>query len=189
VNVAFLKEEGAGLELAIGRDVPLVQCDGELIHSVVMDLLSNALYACSWKQYEVSDTPRAILRVQQSAVGGAASAVGSVPTEGHVAVAVSDNGEGTTEEVRSNMFTPFFSTKEEAGAGMAWPWLLESSAPMEAASRWNQNPDEVRHSGCFCRSAAPASRRIPRFSRRVLAVIDMIVDPNDPIQSVRELVG
>jgi PAS domain S-box-containing protein len=106
VSCDRFQEKGVMLELDLARDLPPVECDGELIHSVVMDLLSNALYACSWKQYEEKDAPRVILRAQPASA------------HGYVLIEVSDNGEGMTEEVRAKVFTPFFSTKKKAGTGM-----------------------------------------------------------------------
>ncbi len=90
----------------MARDLPLVECDAEMIHSVVMDLLSNALDACSWKQYGEEEAPRVILRAKPASV------------DGYVHIEVSDNGEGMTEEVQAKVFTPFFSTKKKAGTGM-----------------------------------------------------------------------
>ncbi|NIM52665.1 MAG: PAS domain S-box protein [Gemmatimonadales bacterium] len=100
------QEEGIALELEVARDLPLVECDAEMIHSVVMDLLSNALDACSWKQYGEEEAPRVILRAKPASV------------DGYVHIEVSDNGEGMTEEVQAKVFTPFFSTKKKAGTGM-----------------------------------------------------------------------
>ena len=47
----------------IPPDTPEVVCDEEGIRSVVMDLISNALDACSWKQYDPSEVPRVIMRI------------------------------------------------------------------------------------------------------------------------------
>jgi signal transduction histidine kinase len=77
-----------------------------MIRSVVMDLLANALDACSWKEYSPAEVPRVI--------------VGGEMTDGneHVDIIVADNGEGMPEEVKKRIFTPFFSTKEKKGTGM-----------------------------------------------------------------------
>jgi signal transduction histidine kinase len=71
-----------------------------------MDLLSNALDACSWKEYEEGEIPKVTLGVRQASA------------DGYVAIEVGDNGEGITDEVRRKIFTPFFSTKKKKGTGM-----------------------------------------------------------------------
>jgi len=72
----------------------------------VMDLISNALDACSWKEYDPSEVPEVTIRVVPSR------------REGHIEIQVADNADGMTEDVRKRIFTPFFSTKEKKGTGM-----------------------------------------------------------------------
>jgi signal transduction histidine kinase len=99
-------EKGVELLLDLPDDSPDVLCDRELVHSVVMDLLSNSLDACSWKDYDEEVIPRVVLKVQEGSI------------EGYICIEVSDNGEGMTDEVRAKVFTPFFSTKKKKGTGM-----------------------------------------------------------------------
>jgi len=106
ISHAKFKDAGVELSLDLAPDVPHVLCDGEGIRSVVMDLISNALDACSWKEYDPSEIPEVAIRVVPS------------KREGHIEVQVTDNGDGMTEEVRKRIFTPFFSTKEKKGTGM-----------------------------------------------------------------------
>jgi len=106
MNNGKFKEQGVTLELEIEPNLPMVRCDPELIHSVVVDLLSNALYACSEKQYRREETPTVTLEVQRREL------------DGYVTIVVSDNAEGMPEEVRRKVFTPFFSTKKKKGTGM-----------------------------------------------------------------------
>jgi signal transduction histidine kinase len=106
VSQAKFKDAGIQLTMEISPDLPMVVCDGEGIRSVVMDLISNALDACSWKEYSGGETPNVTMRVVPGAL------------KGHIEVQVSDNGEGMTEDVRKRVFTPFFSTKEKKGTGM-----------------------------------------------------------------------
>ncbi len=103
---ASFREQGIELALDLPDHAVPLQCDRELIHSVVMDLLSNALDACSWKDYKEKEVPRVRLKVEQERADGYAS------------IEVSDNGEGMSEEVRRKLFTPFFSTKKTKGTGM-----------------------------------------------------------------------
>lgn len=107
-SISKAKFNGTGVDLSVevAPDLPAVLCDAEGIRSVAMDLISNALDACSWKQYPADQQPRVVLRV----VSGARS--------GHIELQVEDNGAGMPPEVRKRLFTPFFSTKEKKGTGM-----------------------------------------------------------------------
>ncbi len=97
---------GIGLELEIEPELPRVICDNEGIRSVVMDLFSNAMDACAWKDYPDGESPRLTLRVVQAEL------------DRRIEIQVIDNGEGMSEEVQSRIFMPFFSTKEKKGTGM-----------------------------------------------------------------------
>ncbi len=100
------ENKGITLELNISPDLPKVMCDARMIHSVVMDIVSNALDACVWKNYDESEKPLV--------------SMGAYPTEENekFVIEIKDNGCGMTEEVKSNIFTPFFSTKSRAGTGL-----------------------------------------------------------------------
>jgi polar amino acid transport system substrate-binding protein len=106
ISKAKFQDAGVKLSVEVAPDLPEVVCDAEGIRSVVMDLISNALDACSWKQYDPGEKPEVVMRV--------------VPAvrRGHIEIQVQDNAEGMTEEVRKRVFTPFFSTKEKKGTGM-----------------------------------------------------------------------
>jgi signal transduction histidine kinase len=106
VSRAKFAEAGVNLSVDVASDLPEVVCDAEGIRSVIMDLISNALDACSWKQYDPGETPEVIMRVVPSSRGGS------------IEIQVADNGGGMPEEVRKRIFTPFFSTKEKKGTGM-----------------------------------------------------------------------
>lgn len=106
ISHAKFREAGVTLSIDVTPDLPLVVCDVEGIRSVVMDLTSNALDACSWKKYNSIQQPTVVVRVVPAA------------REGHIEIQVKDNGEGMTEEVRKRVFMPFFSTKDKKGTGM-----------------------------------------------------------------------
>jgi PAS domain S-box-containing protein len=106
ISHAKFSEAGVLFSLDITPGLPEVICDAEGIRSVVMDLISNALDACSWKDYHPSVKPEVTLRVVPGRL------------DGHIELQVQDNGEGMAEEVRKRIFTPFFSTKEKKGTGM-----------------------------------------------------------------------
>jgi len=106
ISKAKFEDAGVLLSVDVTPGLPVVVCDGEGIRSVVMDLISNALDACSWKEYAPGESPEVVIRV----VSGT--------REGHIEIQVSDNGDGMPEEIRKRIFTPFFSTKEKKGTGM-----------------------------------------------------------------------
>ncbi len=106
LSAAKFEESGVELLVDVADDLPAVECDPQLIRSVVMDLLSNALDACSWKDYDGEERARVRLMVEQGSV------------DGYAQIEVSDNGPGIPDEVKAKIFTPFFSTKKKKGTGM-----------------------------------------------------------------------
>jgi signal transduction histidine kinase len=72
----------------------------------LMDFVTNALDACDKKDYIGPEGPEVVLEVSQTKHGRAA------------VIEIMDNGEGMTEDVKKNVFTPFFSTKGKWGTGL-----------------------------------------------------------------------
>lgn len=98
-------DQGIEFTTEVEPGLPMVLCDSGLIHSVVMDLVSNSIDACAQHKYDEG--------------GPKISVTVSHPLRSnHVAIEVNDNGGGMTEEVRKHIFTPFFSTKKKLGTGM-----------------------------------------------------------------------
>ncbi|MCA1620057.1 MAG: response regulator [Acidobacteria bacterium] len=85
------------LELQLGSDEPRVMGDESELREVLVNLVFNAVDAM----------PR-----------GGTLTLSTRESEGAVEIAVSDNGEGMAEEVRSRVFDPFFTTKGKAGMGL-----------------------------------------------------------------------
>ena len=93
-------------QVEIDPELPTIVCDPQLIHSAVMDLVSNAMDACAWKDYSEFETPKVVVRVRRS------------KRRQHLVIQVQDNGHGMTDEIKKNIFSPFFSTKSRIGTGM-----------------------------------------------------------------------
>jgi two-component system, NtrC family, sensor kinase len=100
------RDEGVALGLEISEDVPDVVCDGEMIRTVLLDLLENAVDACTWKDYPAGEEPEVTIGLKRAR------------GVGYVELRVSDNGVGMTEDVQKKIFMPFFTTKEKRGTGM-----------------------------------------------------------------------
>jgi PAS domain S-box-containing protein len=84
----------------------VVRCDPKLIHMAVMDIVSNAVDACTWKEYESGDAPAISLRTFSSESGN------------QLNIEIRDNGSGMSKVILKNIFTPFFSTKKKWGTGL-----------------------------------------------------------------------
>ncbi|MGD2215895.1 MAG: PAS domain S-box protein, partial [Gemmatimonadales bacterium] len=99
-------DRGVELRTCVAEDMPPVWCDPELVRSVLLDLLSNALDTCLDKEYGAEESPAIDVRADTA--------------EGrrNVLIEVQDNGVGMSEAVKTNVFTPFFSTKKKWGTGL-----------------------------------------------------------------------
>jgi len=86
----------------------VVPCDVELIRSVLMNLLQNAIEAVTWSS--APGTPRRVV----------VSTRRSERRPHFVDVAVDDTGPGVPAEAREHLFEPFFTTKRTGtGLGLA----------------------------------------------------------------------
>ena len=99
-------DHGVTLRHESSDDMPEVLCDPRLLHMATTDIVVNAIDACTWKDYESGECPEVVLR-NSPADGG-----------GFFLIEISDNGCGMDEEIRRNIFTPFFSTKKTLGTGL-----------------------------------------------------------------------
>jgi PAS domain S-box-containing protein len=124
------KEEGVSLETELDSHVPPVMCDAEMVRSVILDLLENAVEACTWKEYPEGERPEVVLGLHNSDVSG------------YVKLHVTDNGEGITREVQKRMFTPFFSTKEKRGTGMGLAVVARIVSSHEGRTEVESKPGE-----------------------------------------------
>ncbi len=99
-------DQGVAFAIQVPPELPDVYCDSSLIHSAIMDIVSNALEACLSKEYEDGESPRIDLTVKQ------------LHGSRKLAIEVRDNGPGMTKDVAAHIFTPFFSTKKKKGTGL-----------------------------------------------------------------------
>jgi signal transduction histidine kinase len=99
-------ERGVTLRHEVSDGLPPVLCDPKLIHMAATDIVVNAIDACLWKDYGSDEKPEIVL----------GTSLGEC--DDCFVIEVCDNGCGMTDEVRRNIFTPFFSTKESLGTGL-----------------------------------------------------------------------
>lgn len=85
--------------------LPLINADSRAVHTVLMNLITNAIDACGDKDYEHGGCPEIRIRSFHD------------PEDG-ISVEVSDNGPGMTDDVMEKIFTPFYSTKYSKGNGL-----------------------------------------------------------------------
>jgi len=105
-NQRIAVEQGVALRCEVPDGLPAVLCDPKLIHMAVTDILVNAIDACAWKDYHSGESPEVVL---ENSLGEGGD---------FVVIEVRDNGCGMNEEIRRNIFTPFFSTKKTRGTGL-----------------------------------------------------------------------
>jgi len=106
-NVVGLYEKvaersGVRLKVEIGEDVARANMDAEGIHTCLANLISNAIDACEMSSTEHHEV---VIRVFER--------------RNALVFEVSDNGCGMDYELKKNLFTTFFSTKDSAkGTGL-----------------------------------------------------------------------
>jgi len=86
--------------------IPAVMIDRRAIYNAVLNLISNAIDACTDREYESEEHPWVKVRTYLE------------NDEGPVCIEVSDNGGGISDELKERIFAPFFSTKFNKGTGL-----------------------------------------------------------------------
>ncbi|MEE9443198.1 MAG: ATP-binding protein [candidate division Zixibacteria bacterium] len=100
------KDKGIEIKLDFPERLPSVICDSRMIHSCVMDIVSNAIDACTWKNYTENELPEINVSAYLN------------NNDEDLIIEVQDNGCGMTPDVKESIFNPFFSTKSKAGTGL-----------------------------------------------------------------------
>jgi len=121
----WLAESGIAVETALPPDLPEVWFDPDLIHQVLLNLVSNSVQAMP-KGGKLRLEVRALTRRgvtrgagrrQDDLAGAGASVVRRGPPQRVVQARVTDSGQGIAKETQARMFDPFFTTKP-AGTGL-----------------------------------------------------------------------
>ncbi|WP_320169718.1 transporter substrate-binding domain-containing protein [Maridesulfovibrio sp.] len=88
-RINIVREYGAG--------VPAVRCEGNEIQQVFLNLIRNGAEAMAEKKYG-TDSPQFTMRINKD---------GEM-----VRIEIEDNGPGMSEDIRSRIFEPFYTTKD-----------------------------------------------------------------------------
>ena len=103
---------GVQVETRIAPGLPRVLCDRTMVEQVLLNLARNAMQAMD--QAGAADRSL-VLQVRRAAAGDVAAA-----GKGWLEFSVADRGPGIPQEVREQLFTPFFTTKAEGmGLGLS----------------------------------------------------------------------
>ncbi len=113
---------GVQVQREFAADLPHIQCDGQQIQQVVLNLVRNAAQAMAGLQEQVAGDyqPCLVLRTLRVETEGAAG------QESWLRLEVEDNGPGIPEALRPRVFEPFYTTKDvQEGTGLGL-WLCWS---------------------------------------------------------------
>jgi two-component system, LuxR family, sensor histidine kinase DctS len=103
---------GVHVQTQLGSNLPRVLCDRTMVEQVLLNLARNAMQAM-----DQAHVAQPSLVIEARTVGGADRAsIGMT----WVQFSVADLGPGIPEEVKNQLFTPFFTTKAEGmGLGLS----------------------------------------------------------------------
>ncbi|MFH0813900.1 MAG: ATP-binding protein [Pseudomonadota bacterium] len=93
--------------------IPPIMVDRKAIYNAVLNLVSNAIDACSEREYVPGD--HAWVRVRTYLE----------KNNNRVCIEVKDNGGGMSDEIKNRIFNPFFTTKFHKGTGLGLPITMK----------------------------------------------------------------
>ena len=128
---------GATVHVDVPADLPAVWCEATMIEQVLLNLARNGLQA-------MAEAPAPRLLRLQARLGPAHTAVEFV---------VADSGEGISDAVAAQLFTPFFTTKDE---GMGLGLSLCRTVVEQHGSALQHQPQSPR--GTVFRFTLPVAR-------------------------------
>jgi len=99
-------DHGVALCHEPSQGLPAALCDPKLIQMATADIVVNAIDACTFKEYGDDESPEVTLKNTLTDGGGC------------FVIEIRDNGCGMSEEIRRDIFIPFFSTKKTLGTGL-----------------------------------------------------------------------
>ena len=106
-----LKRLAIELQLELTTQPNLVECDGNQIKQVLINLLNNSIQALSRREGEPGPNKQGFIRLRSATFQAL-----SERTE-HALIEIEDNGGGIPENVIHDIFNPFFTTRHD-GTGL-----------------------------------------------------------------------
>lgn len=103
-------------QIALENDQQVIYGQKDFLAQVILNLLNNALY-------EIQNQKDAWIKIR---------------VKDHF-IDISDSGNGVTEEERTEIFTPFYSTKQEKGTGLGLPLCLSIMNQMKGDLYLSEN--------------------------------------------------
>jgi PAS domain S-box-containing protein len=100
-----IADDGIELSLELGEKPRCGRFDPEGLHSLLSNLVANAIDACRFDPTEGKQAHRIVVRCRQE-------------ENGDIVFEVEDNGGGIPEEISAKVFEDFFSTKGTEGTGI-----------------------------------------------------------------------
>ncbi|MBN2715238.1 MAG: PAS domain S-box protein [Deltaproteobacteria bacterium] len=103
------------MDQQVSESVPPVICEPAKIQQVLLNLITNAIYAMNAKTYTLDAAPELNIAIRPIRGGD------------WVEIAITDNGLGMTEDTARRIFEPFFTTKpvgEGTGLGLAVAYYI-----------------------------------------------------------------
>ncbi|HEV8480731.1 MAG TPA: ATP-binding protein, partial [Candidatus Eisenbacteria bacterium] len=143
ISGPWLAESGVEVETVLAPRVPESWFDPDLVHQVLLNLVSNAVQAMpKGGKLRISVRPltrRGVARsVGRRREDMRARSAGRVPSTRVVQVRISDAGEGIAKENLSRLFDPFFTTKPSGtglGLSICQSIVQEHGGSIHVASR------------------------------------------------------
>lgn len=129
------------LQIGVPADLPLIRCDGVLMERVLVNLVENAA------RYS---PPETAIRIEMATVPG------------HLLLRVQDQGPGIPEELREQVFEPFFQTSpSNAGGGLG----LSICRGIVAAHQGSIRIDAAAGGGTVVTVSLPVPPDTPRLAQ------------------------
>ncbi|MDP8240900.1 MAG: ATP-binding protein [Candidatus Hatepunaea meridiana] len=100
-----IQKEGVELVLDLPESLPVGRFDPEALHSLITNLVANALDACKNDSTEGKDSHKITIR-------------GNYDSSGKYIFEVEDNGTGIPGQIGERLFEDFFTTKGREGTGL-----------------------------------------------------------------------
>jgi PAS domain S-box-containing protein len=177
--------KNATVKTSFERGLPVVMADGAQLRQVVMNLVLNASEAIGGK--------RGCIDINTSKVALKKDEVPGVPAGEYVRLEVADSGCGMSDEVRSRIFDPFYSTKSEGrGLGLATVQAIVRASGgyinvVSAPGRGSRFQVMLPY-GVPVASAAPPPELPPRLPAPGLPRTVLIVEDEDALRHAAAII-